>query len=152
MLRRVQQLSVHLLTNFLKLAQLLGAALVPGNPQANMYFTLYAAHSVGQASHLTSDLKLGQYTKLPPRDTFIVQLVGTVIGAILQLVIMKSIISAQRDILLSVDGTNIWSGQQVQSFNSQAIAVGGAYLPLTSSTDALQLSYGTSTRTASPTL
>jgi hypothetical protein len=38
---------------------------------------------------------------------------------------MNSIIDNQREILLSVQGTNIWSGQQPQSYNSQAIAWGG---------------------------
>ena len=38
---------------------------------------------------------------------------------------MNSIIDSQRDILLSVQGTNIWSGQQAQQYNSQAIAWGG---------------------------
>lgn len=37
-------------------------------------------------------------------------------------VMMNSIINNQRDILLSVEGTNIWSGQQPQQYNSQAIA------------------------------
>jgi OPT oligopeptide transporter protein len=38
---------------------------------------------------------------------------------------MNSIIDSQRDILLSVQGTNIWSGQQVQQYNFQAIGWGG---------------------------
>jgi hypothetical protein len=38
---------------------------------------------------------------------------------------MASITTNQRDILLSIEGTNIWSGQGVQTFNSQAIAWGG---------------------------
>lgn len=38
---------------------------------------------------------------------------------------MNSIIDNQRDILLSVEGTNIWSGQQPQQYNSQAVAWGG---------------------------
>ena len=38
---------------------------------------------------------------------------------------MNSIIDHQREILLSVEGTNIWSGQQAQLFNSQTIAWGG---------------------------
>jgi hypothetical protein len=38
---------------------------------------------------------------------------------------MNSIIDNQREILLSVQGTNIWSGQQPQQYNSQAIAWGG---------------------------
>ncbi len=38
---------------------------------------------------------------------------------------MNSIIDNQREILLSVEGTNIWSGQQQQQYNSQSIAWGG---------------------------
>ena len=38
---------------------------------------------------------------------------------------MNSIIDNQQSILLSVEGTNIWSGQQPQQYNSQAIAWGG---------------------------
>ena len=40
-------------------------------------------------------------------------------------VIMNSIIDNQWSILLSVQGTNIWSGQQPQQYNSQAVAWGG---------------------------
>jgi hypothetical protein len=43
-----------------QLAQMLGAALVPGNPQANLYFTLYGSNTVGQAKDLAVDLKLGR--------------------------------------------------------------------------------------------
>ncbi|GAA5984472.1 hypothetical protein JCM11641_006993 [Rhodosporidiobolus odoratus] len=111
-------------TDVQQLAQMLGAALVPGNSQANMYFTLFGYNSTAQSLALSRDLKMAQYTKLPPRVTLFVQSLGTVVGAILQLVIMKSVISAQREILLDVQGSNIWSGQQVQSFNSQAIAWG----------------------------
>ncbi|GAA5928903.1 hypothetical protein JCM1841_001289 [Sporobolomyces salmonicolor] len=111
-------------TDVQQLAQMLGAALVPGNSQANMYFTLYGYNSCAQALSLGRDLKLGQYTKLPPRATFGVQTIGTVVGSILQLIIMKSVINSQREILESIQGSNIWSGQQVQSFNSQAVAWG----------------------------
>jgi hypothetical protein len=38
---------------------------------------------------------------------------------------MASITTNQREVLLSIEGTNIWSGQTVQTFNSQAIAWGG---------------------------
>ena len=81
----------------------------------------------------TSSLKLqrkvynllqGQYTKLPPRATFIVQSLGAVIGGLLNYLIMKIVIDARRDILLDVQGSNVWSGQQVQSFNSDAVTWG----------------------------
>lgn len=38
---------------------------------------------------------------------------------------MSTITTSQREILLSIEGTNIWSGQTIQTFNSQAIAWGG---------------------------
>ncbi|GAA5835259.1 hypothetical protein JCM11251_006662 [Rhodosporidiobolus azoricus] len=111
-------------TDVQQLSQMLGAALVPGNSQANMYFTLYGYNSSAQGLSLARDLKMAQYTKLPPRVTLWVQSLGTVVGAILQLVILKTVISAQRELLLDTQGSNIWSGQQVQSFNSQAVAWG----------------------------
>jgi hypothetical protein len=36
----------------------------------------------------------------------------------------------QRDVLLSIEGTTTWSGQAIQTFNSQAIAWGGFVGPL----------------------
>jgi hypothetical protein len=84
-------------------------------------------------------------TKLPPRAAFTAQIIGTLFGGVLNfgrrfficatairfdlfpfffLVLMNSIIDNQRDILLSVQGTNVWSGQQPQQYNSQAIAWG----------------------------
>ncbi|PPQ75716.1 hypothetical protein CVT24_002577 [Panaeolus cyanescens] len=110
--------------NIQHLVQMIGAAMIPGNPQANMYFTLYGYNTLDQARGLIRDLKMGQYTKLPPRVTFTVQSLGSIIGGLLNYVIMKTIISSRRDILLQVQGTNIWSGQQVQSFNSNAISWG----------------------------
>jgi OPT oligopeptide transporter protein len=37
---------------------------------------------------------------------------------------MKTIISTHRTILLDVQGSNVWSGQQPQSFNSNAVTWG----------------------------
>ena len=112
--------------NVENLVQMIGAAIIPGNPQANMYFSLYGFNTLIQALQLLRDLKMGQYTKLPPRVTFLVQSLGTIIGGLLNYVIMKVIIDAQREVLLDIRGTNVWSGQQVQvrmpSFNAQRAA------------------------------
>ena len=81
------------------LVQMIGAYLEPGRPVANMYFTLFGHNSVSQALLLLVDLKLGQYAKLPPRCTFTMQLVGTLVGGIINYIVMLSITSAQRDIL-----------------------------------------------------
>ncbi|KAF5368291.1 hypothetical protein D9757_010530 [Collybiopsis confluens] len=112
------------------LMQMLGGALVPGRPVANMYFTLYGENPVTQALLLLQDLKTGQYTKIPPRVTFTVQVCGTIIGGILNYVIMTIVLNAQRPTLLDVQGTNIWSGQQVQAYNSDAVAWGALGKPL----------------------
>ncbi|KAF7290827.1 OPT oligopeptide transporter [Mycena indigotica] len=110
--------------------QMLGGALVPGKPVANMYFTMYGYQPVVQAYTLCGDLKIGQYTKLPPRATFTVQTVGAIVGGLLNFIIMKVVIRSHFDLLRDVQGSNIWSGQQVQSFNSAAIAWGALGKPL----------------------
>ncbi|KAI0057185.1 OPT superfamily oligopeptide transporter [Artomyces pyxidatus] len=105
--------------------QMIGGFLHPGKPMANMYFVLFSYNSVSQAQLLLRDLKIAQYTKLPPRAAFTAQIIGTLFGSVLNYILMNSIIDNQRDILLSIEGTNIWSGQQPQQYNSQAIAWGG---------------------------
>ncbi|KAJ6631858.1 peptide transporter MTD1 [Mycena sp. CBHHK59/15] len=110
-------------TSMQNLVQIIGASMMPGSPQTNMYFTLYGFNTLQQALALIQDLKM-QYTKLPPRVTFTVQSLGTVVGGLLNYVIMKVIINSHREILLDVQGSNIWSGQQVQSFNADAVSWG----------------------------
>jgi len=104
--------------------QMIGGFIHPGKPMANMYFVLYGYNSVTQAQLLLRDLKIGQYAKLPPRASFTAQIIGTLFGSVLNFILMNSIVDNQREILLSVEGTNIWSGQQPQQYNSQAIAWG----------------------------
>lgn len=120
--------TVYAITGFvpdsMSLVQIIGASILPGSPQTTMYFTLYGYNTVLQARGLIRDLKMGQYTKLPPRVTFTVQSVGAVVGGLLNYIIMKVLISAHRTILLDVQGSNVWSGQQVQTFNSDAVSWG----------------------------
>ncbi|KAI9844590.1 MAG: hypothetical protein M1838_002114 [Thelocarpon superellum] len=104
--------------------QMIAGYCLVGKPVANMYFTLFAFNSASQGQILLKDLKLGQYAKLSPKCTFTAQFVGTIVGAILNYVMMNSIVSSQRVIFLSVEGTTVWSGQNVQQYNSQAIAWG----------------------------
>jgi hypothetical protein len=71
------------------------------------------------------DLKLGQYVHLAPRCTFAMQVFGTVIGCTMSYVNMQKITTEKRDILLAIQGTNVWSGQMLQSQNSAAVGWGG---------------------------
>lgn len=96
----------------------IGGYLHAGKPVANMYFVLFGANAQAQALGLVTSLKLGQYGKLSPKCTFTVQMLGTIFGAILNYILMTSITTNQREVLLSIEGTNIWSGQVIQSFNS----------------------------------
>ncbi|KAG2183457.1 hypothetical protein INT43_006463 [Umbelopsis isabellina] len=105
--------------------QLIGGYVMPGKPVANMWFTLYGYNTIGQATSMIVDLKIGHYMKIPPRALFSAQIAGTIIGGLLNYIMMLSIVENQREILLSPQGTNIWSGQNVQQFNSGAVTWGG---------------------------
>lgn len=100
------------------LIQLIGGYLHPGKPVANIYFVLFGANAQAQALYLIHNLKLGQYGKLSPKFTFTVQIIGTMFGAVLNYALMNTITTNQREILLSIQGTNIRSGQVIHSFNS----------------------------------
>jgi hypothetical protein len=87
-----------------------------------MYFTTYTYNVLGQSGLLLRDLKLAQQNKLSPKAAITTQVIGCLFGALLNYVMMLSIVKNQSDILKAIDGTNIWSGANVQYFNSQAIA------------------------------
>ncbi|KAF2090416.1 OPT superfamily oligopeptide transporter [Saccharata proteae CBS 121410] len=87
-----------------------------------MYFTCYTYNALQQAEVLAKDLKLAQYVHLSPRASFFAQIVGCVIGALFNYVIMLTTVRAQADVLTSIEGNNIWSGQNIQQFNTLAIA------------------------------
>lgn len=42
-------------------------------------------------------------------------------GCVVNYVVMVSVVTSQRDILLSPSGTNVWSGQKVQGANTDAV-------------------------------
>ncbi|KAF5343192.1 hypothetical protein D9758_016928 [Tetrapyrgos nigripes] len=85
---------------------MLGGALVPGKPVANMYFTLCGENPILQALALLGDLKMGQYTKIPPRVTFMLQMAGTIVGGILNFIIVTTVMNPQHPVLLDLQGTN----------------------------------------------
>jgi hypothetical protein len=74
--------------NIQPICQTLAGYMFPGRPLANMYFTCFTFNSMQQAQLLARDLKLAQYVHLPPRHTFTIQVVGCLIGAILNWVMM----------------------------------------------------------------
>ncbi|KII87915.1 hypothetical protein PLICRDRAFT_176672 [Plicaturopsis crispa FD-325 SS-3] len=104
-----------------QLMKMVAGAINPGRPVSNLYFSMWSHDVVSTSIGLAQDLKMGQYLKIPPRVMFATQVYGTVLGAIINYVVMISIVDAQRDILLDPVGTNVWSGQTVQSLNSAAV-------------------------------
>lgn len=104
------------------ICQMLAGYLHPGKPLANMWFTVFSYNGVQQGQLLARDLKLAQMAHLSPKATFTAQISGCVIGAIFNYIMMQTIVNNQRDILTSVEGSNVWSGQNVQQYNTLAIA------------------------------
>lgn len=102
--------------------QMLAGYLHPGKPLANMYFTTFGFNGVQQGQWLLRDLKLAQLAHLSPRSTFTAQMLGTIIGAIFDYIMMETIVTNQFEILTSIEGSNIWSGQNVQQYNTLALA------------------------------
>ncbi|KAG6371053.1 OPT oligopeptide transporter protein-domain-containing protein [Boletus reticuloceps] len=113
---RESPVSINMITGYLH----------PGKPMANMYFVLYSYSTFPRIDFETLfNPPCSRYDTKLPRPAFTAQLIGTLLGAILNYFLIISIIDNHRDTLLSVQGTNIWSGQQPQAYNSQAIAWGG---------------------------
>ncbi|KAL6916710.1 hypothetical protein ACHAPO_011688 [Fusarium lateritium] len=108
--------------NLQPIFQMLAGYMFPGRPLANMYFTSYTYNALSQGFLLLRDLKLAQQNKLSPKATFTTQVIGCCLGALLNYVMMISIVDNQAPILKSAEGTNVWSGAQIQQFNTLAIA------------------------------
>ncbi|KAF8637559.1 hypothetical protein AX17_002745 [Amanita inopinata Kibby_2008] len=80
------------------LAQIIPGTLLPGNPLANMVFKAYSVQTLSEATSFVQDLKLGHYIKVPPRATFLVQLVATVLAAFVQVGVKTWIFANVKDI------------------------------------------------------
>ncbi|KAL4757804.1 OPT family oligopeptide transporter [Aspergillus foveolatus] len=104
-----------------QLSKMVAGALHPGRPLAGLYFASWSHQVILLSVNLANWLKVGQYTKVPHRIMFATQVYGTLLGAALNYVVMITIVTSQREILLDPIGNNVWSGSLVQSLNSQAI-------------------------------
>ncbi|EJD44887.1 peptide transporter MTD1 [Auricularia subglabra TFB-10046 SS5] len=85
-------------------------------PVANLYFSMWSHDVVSSTVGLSGDLKLGQYLKIPPRVMFLTQVYGTILGAIVNYVVMDVITENKRFVRPVPLATNV-----VQSLNSNAI-------------------------------
>ncbi|KAI9058031.1 OPT oligopeptide transporter [Trametes sanguinea] len=103
---------------------ILSAFVHPGKPVSVMYVNLYGNSTAYQTLAMLQDLKLGQYTKIPPRSTFAAQMAGSIIGSIFNYTMMISIVKNNREALIDPLGTRIWSGWIIQGYNSSSVAMG----------------------------
>lgn len=104
-----------------QLSKMVGGAVHPGRPLANLYFASWSHQVILLAVNLANWLKVGQYTKVPPRVMFWTQVYASLLGAAFNYVVMTTIVTNKREILLDPEGNNVWSGAYVQSLNAQAI-------------------------------
>ncbi|KAE8259684.1 hypothetical protein A4X13_0g853 [Tilletia indica] len=74
-----QQFGLNLVSEFV------AGYVFPGRTVPNMVFKVYAQTGLGAAANFLQDLKLGHYMKIPPRTTFIIQLVASIWCAIVQI-------------------------------------------------------------------
>ncbi|KAE8056672.1 hypothetical protein FH972_013420 [Carpinus fangiana] len=79
----------------------------PGRPIANVCFKTYGYMNMAQAVSFLSDFKLGHYMKIPPRSMFLVQFIGTILAATVNLAVvvwlLDSIKNICQDDLLPLD-------------------------------------------------
>ncbi|TFK71693.1 oligopeptide transporter [Pluteus cervinus] len=99
-----------------QLMKMVAGAINPGRP-----FAMWSHDIVANTVNLSGDLKMGQYMKIPPRVMFLTQVWGSIVGSVVNYVVMISIVDAQHDVLMDPIGNNVWSGQYVQQLNSAAV-------------------------------
>ena len=104
-----------------QLCKMIAGALHPGRPLANLYFYAWSHSTIAQTINLSNDLKMGQYLKIPPRVMFVSQIAGTIFGAFINYAVMTSIVHNKRELLLTNNGSNVWSGANAQSLNASAV-------------------------------
>ncbi|KAI8576592.1 hypothetical protein K450DRAFT_256344 [Umbelopsis ramanniana AG] len=107
--------------------------MLPGRPIANVTFKCYGYMAMAQCLGLVSDLKLGLYMKIPPKCMFAAQFYGTILGGIVNYVVLKIILAAKRPVLQGIipDPTGQWTGRSSSIFYASSIiwgAVGPARL------------------------
>ncbi|KAF5868313.1 putative opt oligopeptide transporter protein [Botrytis fragariae] len=97
-----------------------------------MYFTVFGFNGVQKGQWVARGLKIAQLVHLSPKATFTVQMLGEVIDAIFNYIITKTIVPNRFDIFTSIERSNIWSGQNVQQYNTLVLAwsIAGDMVPL----------------------
>ncbi|PLW42849.1 hypothetical protein PCASD_07221 [Puccinia coronata f. sp. avenae] len=87
-----QQISINLV------AEIIPGYLLPGKPFSNMLFKTFSVQSLLVGLAFIQDLKLGHYMKIPPRVTFVVQIVAAILSAVVQIGVKKFLVATVPDL------------------------------------------------------
>lgn len=84
---------------------------------------------MSQALDLTTDLKLAHYMKIPPKAMFLAQVWGTVIGCVVNLAVVRLVLSPAAGYRAFLDGTQVdptgqWDGRKLNIFYSASVIWG----------------------------
>ncbi|WAQ83471.1 hypothetical protein PtA15_3A842 [Puccinia triticina] len=102
--------------------QMIGGLIFPKNVMGNMWFSNSATTSCALSA--MSEMKLGQYTHMPPTAVAAAQATGLFVGVIVDHFVLKGLLSSQREALLLPNGNGIYSGTIIQNYGASAIAWG----------------------------
>ncbi|KWU42677.1 OPT oligopeptide transporter [Rhodotorula sp. JG-1b] len=75
------------------IAELVGGYMMTDKPLANILFKIYTANVLNVGLFFAQDLKLGHYMKIPPRETFKVQVIAVVVTSFAQVGVKRWLIS-----------------------------------------------------------
>jgi OPT family small oligopeptide transporter len=95
--------------------------IVPGRPFAMMMFKTYGYITNSQAVTFLQDMKLGHYLKIAPRLLFFAQLIATIWGSLVQLLVMNWGIANIREVCSSHQPDNFTCPQATVFFNASVI-------------------------------
>ncbi|GAA5982688.1 hypothetical protein JCM11641_002337 [Rhodosporidiobolus odoratus] len=111
------QISINLIV------ELFAGYIIPGLPLANMLFKVYSLQTLGVGLTFVQDLKLGHYMKIPPRATFAVQVIATIITSVVQVGVKRWLESAVPD-LCAPDQKSLLTCPYAEVYYSSSIVWG----------------------------
>ncbi|KAL7415982.1 OPT oligopeptide transporter protein-domain-containing protein [Mrakia frigida] len=101
--------------------------LQPGRPIGNVFFKCFGYMCSNQALSLTADLKIALYLKpVPYKDMFIAQVLGTIVGALVNYYTLVTVIDQKRPFLdgTLADPSGQWTGRAPAVFFSASVIWG----------------------------
>ncbi|KAH9821600.1 putative oligopeptide transporter [Melampsora americana] len=112
--------------DFQGVRQMIAKPLAPEYLLTGLITFSYGYMTMSQCLDLASDLKLGIYAKIPPKDMFVAQVVGTSVGAVINYVFIRSVIADKRAMLDGTveDPTGQWTGRKPEIFYSASVIWG----------------------------